>query len=424
MVKGMSETTTAAAQPPPGASPPGQRGRLFSAMRYRNFRFYWLGMILSVIAMSMEFVSLSWLVLTITNAPVAIGVTGLVNTSPIIALNLVGGAVADRVNRQRLLLVVQAIALTLYLVLATLVTTGVVAFWQVLAFAFLIGSARAFDSPTRMALLPQLVEREDIPSAVALSNVVWQLPRMVGPAVAGLLIAAVGVGAALYLCGLAAAGAFCLFGAMRLRSAVTASSGNLAETIREGLGFIRGNAIIATLILMTFFNSVFGMSFTLMEAVFARDVLHVGSEGFGFMEAAGGIGSIGGVVVAATLARAGRRGAQAILGAVAFGVVLVGFAVSPWYPLSLALLVLCGLFSQLYMTNILTVLQMSVPDAMRGRVMGLFGMTYSLIPLGGTIAGAIAQAASAPVAIALDGVLVVLGAVVVWGKVRAVRQLN
>src|SRR5579871_3061426 len=178
-------------------------GRLamFGAMRYGNFRRYWIGMISSVVAQNMEFVSISWLVLTLTNAPVAIGLVGLTNSVPQICLNLVGGVVADRVNRQRLLMFVQGCAAALYLILATLVATGLVQVWHVFAFALVMGAVRAFDGPSRMALMPYLVPKDVIPSAVAMQNIVWQLPRMVGPAIAGLLIAQVGVGASLYIAG-------------------------------------------------------------------------------------------------------------------------------------------------------------------------------------------------------------------------------
>src|SRR5207248_2576227 len=174
------------------------------------------------------------------------------------------GAAADRVNRQRLIVVVQGIAAALYLVLATLVMVDLVQFWHVLVFAFVIGSARAFDGPTRMALLPQMVPKAELPSAVALLNIVWQLPRMVGPALAGLLIAAIGVGASLYLCGLAALGALGLYAILRLQGPALTNNRNFLKNIAEGLSFVRHSPIFSALIAMTFFNSVFGTSYVLM----------------------------------------------------------------------------------------------------------------------------------------------------------------
>jgi predicted MFS family arabinose efflux permease len=275
-----------------------------------------------------------------------------------------------------------------------------------------------------MALLPEMVPNHELPSAVALMNIVWQLPRMVGPALAGLLIAVIGVAPAFYLCGAGAFGALVLFGALRLQPRTIASRGSFLRNIVDGLRFVRESPVFSILIAMTFFNSVFGLSYVLMEAVFARDVLHVGSAGFGFMEAVGGIGAICGVLAAAYFARRGRKGLQAIIGAVAFGTLLVAFALSPWFGVSLVILFLCGLSNQVYMTTISTTLQMMVPDAMRGRVMGLFGMTYSLIPLGGTIAGGIAEVAGAPVAVGLGGFLVAAMALAVVWKSSVIRNLE
>lgn len=396
---------------------------IFSAMRHRAFQLYWTGMILSVLAQNMEFVALAWLVLELTNSPVLLGLTAMINAAPIIALNLIGGAAADRVNRQRLLQLVQAASTILYFILAFLTATNLVQFWHVLVFAFVIGGARAFDGPARMALLPQVVPRDALPSAVSLINVVWQLPRLVGPAVAGVLIATVGISASFLLSGCGALGALVAFSVLRLERPVVVAEGSFLRNILEGLRYIRNSPIILTLIAMTFFNSVFGMSYILMEAVFARDVLDVGSEGFGLMETAGAIGALAGVLAAAHFSRQGKKGRQTVIGAVTFGGLLIGFAWTPWFVVSLVLLFLAGLFCQLYMTTIITTLQLTVADEVKGRVLGLFGLTYSLIPLGGTISGAITQLASAPIAVSSGGFLVAAMALLVAVKVPRVRDL-
>ncbi len=405
------------------AAPPMGVGGIFSAMRHRAFQLYWTGMILSVLAQNMEFVALAWLVLELTNSPVLLGLTAMLNAAPIMALNLVGGAVADRVNRQRLLQIVQAISTVLYFALASLIATNMIQFWHVLVFAFVIGSTRAFDGPTRMALLPQVVSSDDIPSAVSLINVVWQLPRLVGPAAAGVLIATVGIGPSFLFSGCGALGALAAFSVLRIDRPVIAAQGSFLNNILEGLRYIRQSPVISTLIVMTFFNSVFGMSYILMEAVFARDVLDVGSQGFGLMETAGALGALTGVLAAAHFSRQGKKGRQAIIGAIAFGSLLIGFAWSPWFAASLALLFLAGLFCQLYMTTINTTLQLTVPDEVRGRVLGLYGLTYSMLPLGGTISGTITQLASARIAVSLGGFLVAAMALVVALKVPRVRDL-
>jgi MFS family permease len=192
----------------------------------------------------------------------------------------------------------------------------------------------------------------------------------------------------------------------------------------DGLRFIRANEIYYTFIGMTFFNSVFGMSYLILMPVFARNVLDVGSQGFGFLQSTGGAGALCGVLAAAYFSHAGGKGLQAIGGAVTFGLLIMVFAFSKSYPLSLALAFFLGLSSQLYMTTINTILQVNLPDQLRGRVMGIFGLTWDLMPVGGMIAGAIAEFAGAPVAVGFGGLMVAAMAAFVAIALPNIRRLE
>jgi predicted MFS family arabinose efflux permease len=401
-----------------------ERRSTFATLRHRDFRFFWLGMLFSVFGLSIDFIAAGWLVFELTNSPLSLGATGLFQALPNIAFTALGGTIADRVDRGRLLRYSQSIYALLYLALGTLVITGLVEVWHVYGFAAVFGAVRAFDSPSRQSIVPQLVPQDEIVAGVALINVVWLLPRLAGPALAGIMIATAGIGPTYYVAAAGMALAVLMFAFMRLAGPPPGGSGNVFRSTLEGLEYIRRDSVVLALIGLTFFNSVFGMSYVFLLPVFARDILQVGSEGYGLIQLVGGVGGIIGVLLAARLANSGRQGWLSIAGAFIYGVLLVGFAVSSWFGVSLVINGLISVAHQVYMTIINTVLLLIVADAYRGRVLGVYGLTWSLMPLGAAITGAIAEFAGAPVAVALGGVLIAAVSVLVGILAPRVRQLN
>lgn len=398
---------------------------MLSVLRHRNYRRYWLALIFTVAGRNLEFTALPWLVLQMSDSPLMLGVTGLIQTLPTLALTPVGGVFADRIHGQRLLLFLQGLTALLSLIFATAVLKDWVEVGHVWLFAFLLGAIRAFDQPSRHALLPRVVPREEMAKAVALGNSVWQFVRLTVPGLAGLLIDLLGVGPTFYAAGL------CFLIAMPLLFSVhispTVSPGGRGHFLRDlvrGLNFAWRNDTVSTFIGMTFFNSVFGMSYAIMMPVFARDILQVGSRGYGFLQTAAGAGAVAGGLTVAYLARSLRQGRQALIGAIAFGLLLIGFAFSPWYPLSLGVLFLVGFANEFYMTTVMILLQLRLPDELRGRVMGIFGLTWSLMPLGGALSGTLAEYAGAPVAVALGGGLVATMALWVALTKPQIRELQ
>lgn len=378
-----------------------------SALKHRNYRLYWTGQLLSVLAQNMEAVAQSWLVLELTNSPLLLGLTGLTFTIPTVALTLLGGAIADRADRRRIMLLSQAGSALNYLLLAGLIIMNWVALWHVMVLAFFSGCVKAFDRPSRMALMPQMVPKEDIPNAVAIGGTIWQLNKLVGPAIAGMLIFLAGSGPTYIACFLASAAAMILWLRIRLTGEPAAlASRGLLNDMFAGIKFIRTHEIYWVFITMTFFNSVFGMSYVIMMPVFARDVLDVGSRGFGFLQSAGGAGALASVVIAAYLSHVPGKGVQALSGAMLFGATLVLFALSGWFTLSLFAAFALGMAGQFYMTTIHGVLQLNLPNELRGRVMSIHGLAWELMPVGGLMSGAIAEFAGAPVAVAFGGVMV------------------
>ncbi|MSQ21854.1 MAG: MFS transporter [Dehalococcoidia bacterium] len=400
------------------------RTGIFAALRYRNYRLFWFGQLVSVVGFQMLIVAQGWLVYSLTGSKLQLGLVGLSSAAPSIILNLFGGVVADKVNPRRLIMATQSVSCLVLLVLATLTATHLVQPWHVMVTAFLMGGLGAFDGPSRQAMFPHLIDRSALMNAVALNSTVWQSTRVVGPALAGVLIAWVGPAPVFYMTA-SGFGIFVLFLArIRMPDIRRAASASFKRDMADGLRFIWSNHIFTFILGMTFFNSFFGMSYIFLMPVFQRDVLHVGPAGLGLLLSMGGVGALSGTAIVAALGNFRAKGLLMILGAVAFGVLLLLFAYSRWFPVSLVLVALAGAASSIYMVSAQSTLQMLVPDQFRGRVMGFWGITYNLMPLGGFQGGVIASMFSAPVAVAVGGTAVIVFALLGAARNVQIRHLG
>ena len=400
------------------------RLKVFSALRHRNYRLYWFGMLVAITGWQVQMVAQAWLVFQLTNSPFYLGLAGMSQAVPTILLTMFGGVVADRVDRRRLLIVTQAGTGLLMLILATLVATDLVQVWHILLIAFMIGAIWAFDQPARMALVPHLVEREDLMNAVAMGSMIWQGSRIVGPAIGGILIATVGISVCFFLTSIGFLSMVVVILLVKVPRVVsTASSHSVMHNLTEGIGFIVRHDIFLMLIAMTFFNSLFGLSYVTLMPIFAKTILGVESSGYGFLMGASGVGALIGTISIATLGNFKHKGWLIVGGGAMFGVTLFLFSLSRWYYVSLGVLFLSGVVNSLYMTSVNTTLQTLVPDELRGRVMGIYGLTWSLMPLGGMIGGGVATFAGAPFAVGAGGALVAAMAMSVALFVPRVRSL-
>ena len=400
-----------------------------SALQHRNYRLYFFGLLISVTGFQMLLVIQGWLVWDITGDPSSLAFLGGVTAAPTIILNLLGGVVADRFNQRYLIMIVQGVIGLLLFALATLVyldTAGllVLKLWHILLLSFLIAGTQSFDNPARQALYPHLINRKDLMNAVALNSVIWQLTRVIGPVLAGALIATAGAEIALYI----AAGTFgCMVIAMiaiNVPPIERAKAGNVLRSIGEGIGFVVHNHIFAFLIGMTFLNSFFGMSYIILLPIYATDILDVGPEGLGNMHAVGGIGAVAIIAIAAALSKSQRKGFYLIAGAMVFGISIILFAYSTNYYLSLLMLLVGGAAATFYMVLTQTTLQALVPDNIRGRVFSIYSLTWSLLPLGAFQAGLIADWINPQFAIALGGSIVALVALIVILTSHQVRTMG
>ncbi len=402
----------------------GDSARMLSALKYPQFRRFWFGNLAAVGGQQIMWLAQGWLVFDLTGQAIYIGYVGLATAAPAILLNLAGGVVADRIDQRRIILMTQMVTAASVGVLALLVAMDQVTVWYVVGVAFVAGCMQAFGNPARQSIFPGLVERKDLMNAVALNSIVWQGTRIVAPSIGGLVLALAGVAAtfllvcvAFLVLGLAVIG---LQTPARTRSKPTSPIADL----KEGVRFIAANFLFSFLIIMSFFNSFFGFSTQQLMPVFTEDILHVNEFWLGILLGVGGVGSIIGITALGYAGDVKRKGLLIIGGAVAFGVFIILFALSTYYPLSLLFMGLMGAFGSIYMITVQTTLQLRVPDELRGRVMGIYGITHNVGPLGALQAGIIADAVSPPAALIVGGTAIIVFALGIAYSNRSVRTLQ
>ncbi len=381
------------------------------ALRYPLYRRYWLGSLASVAGFQMLIFGQGWLAYELTGSAAYLGIVWIASSASSILLNLFGGVFADRLNKRVMIVVAETVMAAVIVLLAAITLSGVVQPWHLVAIAFVVGGISAFDQPAKQALYPHLIERKVMMSAVALNSAIWQGTRIAAPAVAGLVVAVFDTHAAFFLAGAGFVTMALVMLAIKVPPIETPAGTSAAQDLAEGLRFVKNNSTFSILIGMTFFNSFFGMAYVVLMPIFAKDILEVGAAGQGWLLSAGGVGSLGVTMWLSTRDDVARRGAIIVAGATLFGLLIVAFALTSeylaFYPLALAIMLLMGLANSAYMMSIMSSLQSLVPDRMRGRVMGLYGMTYSIMPLGGGLMGQVASVIGAPFTLALGGLAVV-----------------
>jgi MFS family permease len=331
-----------------------------------------------------------------------------VSAAVTIALLVPAGSLADRVDSQRMLVWGRAASGLLNLVLAIVVVTGAITVWMVVAWAAIGGAFAAITNPSQNALLPRLVPRTAMPSAVALGTSVWNGMRIIGPALAGLVIAGIGIGQALFVTAVGYAISTWLIASLKLRPVERSAEARADEGALAGVRYIFSNRLFFATIGLSFFSSLFGRSYVVLLPVFADDILQVGVTGFGWLEAAAGVGALIGTLSIVRISTGRHTGAAMIGGAVLFGLCVGAFSASRSMPLSMGLLFAGAFFSSIYLNLGMTTLQLLVPDHLRGRVMGVWGLTWFLAPAGGFVAASLAEWLGADVAVAI-GALAVAG---------------
>ena len=359
----------------------------------------------------MQNVGEGWLILTLTNSPFYVGLTSALSSLGVLLFSLYAGVIADRTDKRRFIVFMQVAFMLEAFTVSILVWTGVIAVWQVLVLATILGIASAFDIPMRQAFIVEMVGKDDLMNAIALNSSLFNAARVIGPAIAGVLIGTKGIAFCYFLNGLSYIAVIAGLLMMRLppysRPAKATSSWS---GFREVLAYLKNDRKMRTLMVLTAIFSVFGFPYIAMMPVFARDVLHRGAAGYGALTSSIGIGAvIGALAIALTSARIRRRGRLMLLGGTVFGLLLILFSASRVLPLSMALLALtgCAMIVNNSITN--TLLQTSAPDHLRGRIMGFYSFVFvGMAPFGAFLFGVVAEHIGVPITLVAGGAIVML----------------
>lgn len=389
---------------------------MFGALRSRDFRLFWIGAFISNIGSWIQSIALSWLVLQLTNSPFALGLVSFAGTAPILALSLFGGVFVDRTDRRRLLICTQSLLLILAMVLAAFTFAHLVSLGHIIVISLLTGIVLAANGPAWQAFIVDLVEPADLPTAIALNSTQFNLSRVAGPSIAGVLLAVVGAAGCFFINGLSFVAVVIALLVIHPRSSpLKVESGGIWERLKAGLRYVLGHPVLNRLMILTSIITVFGFPYAVLMPVMAQNVLHLGASGYGAMMAATGLGAIIGSL---TIARWGNhipRGRLLLIAGLGFAGSISAFSASRSFLVAVAFLWFLGFFMIAYMTNANTTIQLIVPNELRGRVMSIWTLvSFGLTPIGSLLAGAIAQNWGAPVALGIGGVVCAIATVGVY----------
>jgi MFS family permease len=399
---------------------------MFSSLSVRNFRVYWLGMLVSLIGTWIQQVAQSWLVFELTNSVLLLGIVGFLGSIPILILSLFGGILADRLNKRNILIATQTIFMFLAFTLAILTQFKVISPYQIMIIAILNGIVMAFDAPARQSIVVELVGKPNLFNAIALNSVAFNSSRIIGPALAGILIATIGMSGCFYINGVSFLAVIIALYSIRIGQVRNISKSNSAlRDLKDGLNFIKNNQLILALIVMVGVVSLFGVAHVVLMPVFANDVLKVGIKGLGVLMSAAGCGALFGALILARLGDFKYKGKLLVSSAMVFSVSLIIFSLSKVYLLSIIALILIGFSSVTAVALINTLLQTKVEDRFRGRVMSVFMITFAgMMPFGNLIAGGLAHAMGVSFAVMVGGIVCTLFFTVVSIVYPAIAKIN
>lgn len=387
--------------------------RVFKAFQYRDFRVMWAGACTSSIGTWMQKLAQSWLVLEISGSPFLLGLDAFLGEIPIFLFSLLGGVVADRTDRRRLLLFSQVTQMTCAFVLAALVASDTVKVWHILTLSVVVGLAQAFGGPAYQALIPTLVQSDDLPNAIALNSIQFNLARVIGPVLGGLALTKLGATWCFSLNGMSFIAVICSLLAIRLNFIPARTQETLMDSMKQGLRFIRKQGAMESLIALAFLMTVLGVPMVVFLPVFARDVFKQGADTYTVLLSVSGAGSVSGALLVAALGRRPKQGRDLLLMLTALGVVIVGFALCRNLWLSCLFLFFGGALLIGVFALVTSLVQLITPDDMRGRVMSVYNVAFrGGMPIGNLLAGALIPGMSAPVVLAMNGLA--LSALGLW----------
>ena len=399
-------------------------GHGFRALSNRNYRLFWTGQLISLMGTWMQDTALALLVLHLTNSPLALGLTMTIRFTPALLLSLVGGVLADRLPKRATLIGTQSIQLVVALALAVLASTNAITVGLIYALAALRGTVDAVDMPTRQAFIAEMVGTKDLPNAVALNSMQFNVARIVGPAIGAIVIATVGLAACFYLNAasfLAVIIAYSIMRESQLLAAVRASGEGVLLQVRQGVSYAMATPDVLVILMVMAAIGTFGYNFQTMLPLLSTYVLHSGATGLSILLASMGVGSVVAGLVVAYRGTATLR--LLLVAATVFTALLFVVGFSRWEPVTAILVFLMGACGVLFMTTANTRLQLVVPGHMRGRVMGMYALLFvGTTPIGSALVGILAQRTGVPAMVVEMAGLCALG--VIAGLWYARRRRN
>ena len=398
--------------------------RVFKAFHYREFRLLWVGACTSSIGTWMQEVAQSWLVLQISGSAFWLGLDAFLGDIPIFLFSLVGGAIADRMSRRRLLLASQLVQMSCAFSLALLILLGIVQVWHILVLSFIVGTAQSFGGPAYSALVPTLVDKEDLPNAIALNSIQFNLARVIGPVLGGLALTSLGPSWCFSLNGVSFIAVIISLLLLRPSFQPEKTSESILTSMKQGFGFIRKHGAMEGLIALAFCMTALAIPMITFLPVFAKDVFHAGPTTYTILLASSGIGSVAGALTVAAMGNIANKGRIALLMLICLGAGMTAFAQSKTLWWSCFLLFLSGAALIAAFAMISSLVQLITVNEMRGRVMSIYNVAFrGGMPFGSVLSGWLVPKFSAPTVIAVNGLLLVVLGIYFWLAQRRVASL-
>ena len=401
-------------------------GGVFRSLRHRNYRLLFIGTLFSSSGLWLQQVTINYLAFALSQSSFVVGLASGARSVPLLALGPVGGVMADRYDKKRLMLSTQVAQMALTLIFALIIIGGYLQVWHIFVFSLLSGVAWALNMPVRQSVVPTTVPREDMMNAMALNSAGFNITRILGPAIAGLMIAKVGAGENFLMQAVAYLAVAYLVMQLTLPNSRSAAktAGSVMQNLKEGAVFVWRNATLRVQMLLALVPVVIALPYIAILPQFNVEVLHGSAGTFGLLMAAPGVGAVVATLLVATMKSNVRYGLLLLGSLFALGLSLMALALASHLWMVLAMLVLIGGTQMVYMTASQTVVQLSIPDEYRGRVMGIYMLNQGMLPLGSMFAGTLADFYSASVALVIMGALVAALAVLFYFRAGSLRRLT
>jgi MFS family permease len=408
------------------ATPARARLRTFSSLRHADFRYLWTGTVMMSAGQWVQQVTLGWLIYDLTGNSVLLGALNGLRALPFLVTGPMAGVAADRMDRRKLLIGTQWVLIATAVIFGGLVWSPYLHVWHIFVFTLITGIAWTITEPVRMSLIPSSVPKDELANAVAINSGGFNMMKVLGPALGGALIAWVGAAENFFVQAVAYAGVLWMIYRMNVppQRAEARHTSALAN-LKEGFAYVWSTPAVFALMALAYVPRIFAVPYQTLMPVFQKDVLKIGPEGLGLLMAAPGIGAVIAILTLASMGNRIKRQGRFLVGSIfVLGAAIILFSQITWFPLALVTLVIVGIFQMFFLASTATMLQMIVPDELRGRVLSLYMLDRGFMPLGALFAGTSAHFLGAPSTVAIMGaIVIVLTALVAW-RIPAIRQLE